>query len=367
MLLPHSENLPIGQLSALFLNTSNSYKFFWFQAILNLTKEGKDVFTYEELIDEMIADAWYMVCEYHLNLGPNDALEKAVNRLREISGMKPAENRTVILAYLKSSAQREIASAKKTLIQNVPYRLLAPFVPDIKGKAWDIRKEQLIQQMNMTERLLYCFDHYNGLHTTIRIHRDWMSYLHQNQEIVRGWLRYQMIVYLQKRNPSVPGIADKLFPPQERKLERVRKYWKMILKLHPVCEIYAKEELSAQNISIDHFVPWSYVAHDELWNLHPTTLHINRKKSNRLPDWDAYFSKLCQLQYFSYQMMWQHGQIQDEFDKCAKEHLNNMEVRYGLYREGLDYTSFSNTLSGIMLPVYQSAKNSGFGSWSGPQ
>ena len=45
----------------------------------------------EALIDEMIADAWYMVSEYHLNLGPNDALERVVHRLSEISHMKSSE------------------------------------------------------------------------------------------------------------------------------------------------------------------------------------------------------------------------------------------------------------------------------------
>lgn len=32
--------------------------------------EGKDQIICEELIDEMIAEVWYMVIEYHLNLGP---------------------------------------------------------------------------------------------------------------------------------------------------------------------------------------------------------------------------------------------------------------------------------------------------------
>lgn len=37
MQLPHPENekLNIGYLSKLFENTTNCYKFFWFQAILN--------------------------------------------------------------------------------------------------------------------------------------------------------------------------------------------------------------------------------------------------------------------------------------------------------------------------------------------
>ena len=52
----------------------------------------------------------------------------------------------------------------------------------------------------------------------------------------------------------------------------------MIVTIKPVYEIYGKKPLDAKNISIDHFVPWSYVAHDELWNLTPTTRSINSTK-----------------------------------------------------------------------------------------
>ena len=88
MHLPYSENLEIQYLSRIFDNTSECYKFFWFQAILSKVLEGKDHITYEELVDEMIADAWYMVIEYHLNLGPRDTLESLVNYLQKISKLK---------------------------------------------------------------------------------------------------------------------------------------------------------------------------------------------------------------------------------------------------------------------------------------
>ena len=55
--------------------------------------------------------------------------------------------------------------------------------------------------------------------------------------------------------------------------------------------------LTDKDISIDHFVPWSYVAHDEFWNLSPTTRSINSSKSNNLPKWDIYFPKLSELQF----------------------------------------------------------------------
>ena len=41
--LPYSEELNIGYLSRLFDDTSNCYKFFWFQAILSKNrKEGME-------------------------------------------------------------------------------------------------------------------------------------------------------------------------------------------------------------------------------------------------------------------------------------------------------------------------------------
>ena len=83
MYLPTSPELNIASLSRLFANTSECYKFFWFQAILTKLNESKTSFTFEELVDEMIADAWYMVSEYHLNLGPKDNLENLVKYIHK--------------------------------------------------------------------------------------------------------------------------------------------------------------------------------------------------------------------------------------------------------------------------------------------
>lgn len=180
---------------------------------------------------------------------------------------------------------------------------------------------------------------------------------------MEGWLSYQMITYLQRRNPSVPGIADKLYPPQERNLAKVQKYWKLIMELQPIKEIYGGNELTGKEVSIDHFVPWSYVAHDELWNLHPTTKGINSSKSNHLPDWDIYFPLFSRLEYLSYQMIWKYDMVHKEFETCAREHVNNPEIRNRMYREGLSSEEFCGQLQDILLPVYQSARNCGFGEW----
>lgn len=364
MQFPYSDILDIAHFSRVFDNKSECYKLFWFQAIARKIKEGHTIITFEELIDEMIADAWYMVSEYHLNLGPSDALERVVHRLGEISNMKSCEKKEVILVYLAACEDKEVLNMKRTLSQNVPYRLQAPFMESMKGKEWNRSGKNLVARINQEQRLMYYFLQFRGLDTRIQIQTEWADYIEQNYEIIQGWVERNLIQYLQRRNPSVPGIVDKLYPPKERNLEKVKKYWKMIVSIKPVCEIYGEERLNEKNISIDHFVPWSYVAHDELWNLTPTTRSMNSRKSNSLPDWNTYFPMLCKSEYLSYEMMWEYPEIHAAFEKCAREHLNNQEIKHKLYQRGLSEREFSGRLEEVMFPVYQSAKSMGFSNWS---
>lgn len=363
MQLPYSSQLNIQSLSRLFENTSECYKLFWFQAILTKLENGQTSYTFEELIDEMIADAWYMVTEYHLNLGPKDNLEAVVKHISETTHFKPSEKKTVVLEYLRTCTDKNVLQKKRDLIKNVPYRLQAPFLPDMKGKAWNISERKLAEKINHQERLMYYFSAFNGLLTEIQLEEDWVLYFNRNKEIIKGWVQYNKIKYLQKRNPNVPGILDKLYPPQERNLKKVIKYWQMIMEVQPVYEIYNHQILTTENLSIDHFVPWSYVAHDEFWNLHPTTRRINSKKSNHLPDWEIYFPMFAEQEYLSYQMLWRYEKIHNEFQECSKEHLNNSDIEYRLYREGQTREEFEEQLKEIILPVYESARNSGFGNW----
>lgn len=364
MQLPYSDRLDIAHFSRLFDNKSECYKLFWFQAIARKIKEGHTSITFEELIDEMIADAWYMVSEYHLNLGPSDALERVVHRLGKISNMKSCEKKEVILDYLAVCGDKEVLTMKRTLSQNVPYRLQAPFMESMKGKEWNRSGKNLAARINQEQRLMYYFLQFRGLDTRIQVQKEWADYIGQNYEIIQGWVERNLIQYLQRRNPSVPGIVDKLYPPKERNLEKVKKYWKMIVSIKPVCEIYGEERLNEKNISIDHFVPWSYVAHDELWNLTPTTRSMNSRKSNSLPDWNTYFPMLCKNEYLSYEMMWEYPEIHAAFEKCAKEHLNSQEIKHKLYQRGLSEREFFGRLEEVMFPVYQSAKSMGFSNWS---
>ena len=364
MNLPFQDNLDTVHLQRLFDNMSECYKLFWFQAIVEQVYAGKVLLSYNDLISNMIADAWYMVSEYRLNLGPADNLEDMVHYAKSLLGLKSSEKKSVIIEAIIDSSDKELVRRKQILTYNVPYRLQAPFLHNLKGKAWDGPKADLADRINTYEGLIYQFDNIAGLDSTIIVSDSWAKYICQNYDIIMGWIQYNMIQYLQRRNPSVPGIPNKLAPPQERQLDKVKKYWRAILSVEPLHEIYAGIELNGSDISIDHFVPWSYVAHDELWNLHPTTKSINSSKSNNLPEWDKYFLRLSDMEYHAYQLMWKNEQIHIEFDKCAKEHINSVDVLHKLYRPNMNELEFTKQLESIVYPVYNAALNLGFDRWS---
>ena len=213
MHLPYSDQLNIAALSRLFDNKSECYKLFWFQAILGKVCADETEIRYEELIDEMIADAWYMVTEYHLNLGPRDTLEKAVDHIYKTTGILPAVKKREILNWLAQCEDPVVLKYKRDLTLNVPYRLQAPFFEGFRTDTWNCGMQKLAERINQQKRLMYYFDAITGLQTLIHIDPDWAVYLKKNQEIIRGWIQYNMILYLQRRNPSVPGISDKLYPP----------------------------------------------------------------------------------------------------------------------------------------------------------
>ena len=362
MQIPQSEKVNTSNLARLFDNKSESYKLFWFKAILHEVSRGRNEIPFHDLIERMIVDAWYMVSEYKLNLGPADTLEKTVLYISEKEEFLPTEKEDVLLAYLRKSDDKQLKKHMKTLSLNVPYRLQAPLMPNPGSKVW-YKIDAITDYINTQTGMMYSIERHDSLDSRIIIAPVWMDYLQSNLGIIMGWTDYNLILYLQRRNPTVPGISNKIYPPQERKLTAVTGYWKYMIQHQPVKDIYTGELLTTRGLSIDHFIPWSYVASDELWNLVPTVKSVNSSKSNNLPNWQVYFSRLAKTEYDAYLLVEQDSKAKQLFEKCSRENLNSEDIRFKLYQSGQTRERFTGQLEEILLPVYESAKNMGFREW----
>ncbi|MGL4483590.1 MAG: HNH endonuclease domain-containing protein, partial [Anaerovoracaceae bacterium] len=225
------------------------------------------------------------------------------------------------------------------------------------------KTNELVKQINLEEGVVYHFFDGAGLEKGIKVQPEWAKYIANNRQIIEGWIEYNLMIYLQRRNPNVPGIPNKLNAPSQRNLAKVIKYWKALSDVSKVVDIYTGKDIEKNEISIDHFIPWSYVAHDEMWNLIPTKKSTNSSKSNKLPVWEKFFKPLAMEEYSAYKAIWQNEALHKIFDSCAKEHINSDEVRHRLYRKGLQEEEFTHELERIIKPVYIAAENLGFSLW----
>ena len=108
----------------------------------------------------MIVDAWYMVSEFKLNLGPSDNLEKAVLLISNTTKFRPTEKEEVLLAYLRESEDKDLTNLMKVLSQNVPYRLQAPLLPAEDAKPW-YKTKAIAEYINGQDGIMYIIEH-NG-------------------------------------------------------------------------------------------------------------------------------------------------------------------------------------------------------------
>ena len=104
---------------------SYCYKFYWLEAIVHLISENVYQTTFDEIIDEMISNAWYSVREFHIHLSGiqsdgmvRDGLERAVNLLSEYSSL-PANASKVEIKNAIKEYNNELKAVKEQLTNMV--------------------------------------------------------------------------------------------------------------------------------------------------------------------------------------------------------------------------------------------------------
>ncbi len=373
----YRNTLDIRGFARMMKNPSYCYKFYWLEAIVQLISEGISETTFDAIINEMICNAWYSVREFHIHLSGmladgqvRDGLERAVLTLSELSDL-PANASKVEIKNAIKKHDKELRSAKEQMTNMVPYRALAGFFPDkLDESDWSIRRiTAYIQRLNRESVLLpYVLGDESKLNKRVYFQPAWMDMIQDNTVSIFGWIQYEKVKWLQNNNPEVPGLIYKLAPMDEkmRKLNSVRKLWEGILDLSEVRDVFTGEAVVPKQYDVDHFIPWSFVMNDELWNLMPMDSSLNSSKSNRLPKWDPFFRRFAANQFLMYRYIHTKSEIHKLYEACFRDNLHSIWAGQELYRPGNTEEEFYMILEKNMQPVYDSAKRQGYEVWMTP-
>lgn len=368
-------HLDIEGFSLMMKNPSFCYKFYWLEAIVNLISEGITETTFNEVINEMIANAWYSVLEFHIHLSGivlgevKDGLERAVLKLSDISKL-PANASKVEIKNKIREHDKELKTEKEQLTNMVPYRALAGFFNKFDETAdWESTRRMIayIERVNKVNILPYTLGNSSKLNKEIYFNPSWIKMIQDNTVSILGWIQFEKVKWLQNNNPEVPGLVYKLAPMDEkmRKLNAVRKLWNAALSLEPVADVFTGKQIDINQYDVDHFIPWSFVMNDELWNLMPMDSSLNSSKSNKLPEWDPFFIRFANNQFKLYKMINDTNRpaVHKLFEACYKDNIHSIWANQELYRPGNTSEEFEHILEKNMRPVYDSARRQGYELW----
>lgn len=371
--------LDLEGFSRMMKDPSYCYKFYWIEVIIQLIAANKTQASYDEIINDMISNAWYPVMEYHIHLSGlygdgvvNDNLEKAVLRLSDLSGLPNKVSKVEIKNKLvEYGDDKELRKYKMELTKNVPYKALSGFANrgvekiDLNSSAG--RMMAYYNKLNESEILLpYIFNDDSGLNRVITFNDGWIQMIQDNTVVILGWIQLEKVKWLQHNNPEVPGLVYKMAPMDEkiRKLNNVRRLWEAVLEVTPVVDVFKNEMIDRNAYDVDHFIPWSFVMNDELWNLMPMDSSWNSKKSNKLPQWDHFFGRFADNQYVLYKLLDLKPGIHKLYEACYRDNLHSIWANQELYRKGNSSEEFHVILEKNMRPVYDSARRQGYEIWN---
>lgn len=364
MTLPNSKKLPINNLAAVFNNTTNSYKFNWFLSILDLLKkQTQNVISIDEIVLNMINRVWYPINYFRISFGKQDQFAFHIEVIRNEYGLhrklKDEELNNFFIAVRNESLIQKLFS---DLTRYVPYRFLTPwFSNELRGRKDYIKDKIIISSADKyfehnNIKPLYRFSDNTKY---IEIDRDWLNYLKENLRLVEDFTLWNLSNYLRRHNPNVPNIQEKLFAPKMRDLSTARKYWRDYLEYNfdTRC-IYSQKVITDTNWAIDHFLPWSFAAHDQLWNLIPTPRSVNSIKSDYIPS-EKYLSEFCKIQFNAFHFfskMNKKSQILEDYSIIFNNTVNSILK--------ISVQEFTKKLINNFKPLIQIATNMGFeGKW----
>lgn len=308
----------------------------------------------EDVIVRMVARVWYPVNFFRLSFGKQDKLSALVSLIREQTHLAADASVGEVLKRLeielRTARQSPLSRKLGELKRYVPTRFLRPwYATQLKGLR-ESAVDATIAELSKDDPL--CL--YARRDGKLEMSLSWLPYISKHLRVLEEYALWNLLLFIQPKNPNTPALANKLFEPQARSLAAARKFWDHALQCFEVKCIYSGKIVSMESYSIDHFIPWSFVAHDQLWNLVPTSKEVNSSKSDNLPDIDSYLNSFASLQ---------HRAFKEAFSRFSPKFLEDYTV---VHPEGIasiltqSGDEFTCAVGKVISPLAQFAENMGY-------
>lgn len=266
-------------------NTVSTYKMAWAKAITHIACDMDDQslndtertvsIPLEAIAEKFLGYYWDQDVFFRLlqNSNPHKLAEivtlvrKTEETFYAIQGDPKPEKFHMAAAILKGKMPEFyttcIDKTTRILKQDVSYRFLSPGqFPDYQ---WVYGYTQGDDQLLIKARYL--------------------SDMKQNLSLILDVINLRWVMILEQYNHS-PRIARKVRHMDIQKADRasLKKYHEHILLENPGMKCFdCGRPITAEELAVDHVIPWSYLFSDDIWNLVFVHRSCNSRKSNTIP------------------------------------------------------------------------------------
>jgi len=338
MNLPTNKKVSSQKLASVFNNTSATYKFYWFLAILDSIDEGVYEIDKKLLFSKMLSIPWYTINYFKISFGKQDLIQQSVQEIMDIENISIKLEIKGIADTLYNSTIKETLEILKHFDNNVPHKFLSPWLGS--GSKTSVYSGS----QSFENDCMY------AIYTDkIVISENWKEYLKTNSGILKSFTYWNLSLFLQIRNSNVPNIPSKLIKPITRGSLSKHKsnYWDLVIdELEGVDCIYTGKKLYKKEYAVEHFVPYQYLVHDLMWNLVPADPSFNSFKGNKLPKIEDYFHNFYKTQEQAFEII-KHYNSKNKFLEDYLPIIPDLKIKKEL-------------MENYISPIIKTAHNNGF-------
>ena len=340
MEIPYSNSIAYPVFARIFRNTSATYKFYWFLSVVESIENGRQRIKKDELFCKMIAHAWFPIKYFKLSFGSQDKMSEIIDFISEEHHIDINKSKDEIEKELFDIKDKKIKKKIRSLDANVPFKFLTPWFGALHKREIHSKSRE-----NTKYSIYQLFD------DEIVINPNWFKYITDNAKVLKDYVYWNLGSFVQKRNPVTPDVIHKLVKPVKRKtLTKQRKqFWDIYLRNTNTRCIFTNELLNINDYDVDHFIPFSWVSHDLIWNLVPVNPDFNKKKNSKLPIIKNHFDAFFEIQNDAVEM------FKNEMKKSFQEEYLTI-FPYFLKDKKIEYKRFKQ----VVEPQLLNAHNNGF-------
>ncbi len=252
---------------------SNTYKFTLAKSLLDYCKETDEnkptyEIPYTYFASKFLKYYWYQEYKFRMK---QDYLSKGkpnvIQQINSVFGDNPPGDFSLLEKNDIDAAEQKILKAVFGSIRSKKSIVIPAFQNISVGQGAEERK---------------VFYDYDNKSKKLYLRKEAFDFFKKNNSILSKAVLAEWAKFLEKINHSLPRLVAKIdqYDLKRGSLNTVRN---MYLKHTDHC-FYCASKLEDDYIEVDHFIPWSYIFDDAVWNLVLSCKDCNRKKSNSLAE-----------------------------------------------------------------------------------